>query len=306
MKVLKVKSSIRLDLFQKLFPALEIHIWGGLGSQLFGLLAVEEVKNLSPLRKIKIVFHSSGVSHRRPDVIELIPKGMEISVLDDFMENENQIDMHRGTDFKRGLISSIFKNITRRSKLVVSLDKVGGKPKFWTIQVRGHYRMMHVNFKSLDSIYRRIKDEKLRISDLPAQETNAIHFRIGDLVGLKGIVNPNDLLQVAEKVQKQNQLPFSILSDSRLEASHYLSSLKINPIHDFLSAWDTIRLGHESSVFIGTLSKISYWIVMLRVLSFPEKSNFLPHSAALEMRQYFKFYGIEANIEPYDFTLVEM
>lgn len=299
-----VQSSLK-----RFFPPIQIHVWGGLGSQLFSLLALEEAQSHYPFRRFRIVFHSSGVTERKPDLLELIPQGVEISIVSDFIENPDSVIYQQtkslSFSLERLYIKELVKELVKKFRLVASWDDSSSEPVFWTMQVRGHYRMLKVSSESLNRVFDRIKDSKLENDTEISTSINAIHFRIGDLVGLKGIINPKNLNIIAEKIQNENNLEFRILSDSGEIASSYLSKIRTFSSNTTLNTWETIEMGYRSEIFVGTLSKISYWIVILRVLGYPEKYSYLPRSTAEEISSFFKHYGIEARIVPYDFTLIE-
>jgi hypothetical protein len=297
------KISVKYRL-RKVLPSMQIHVWGGLGSQLFALLAIEEIQNRFSFRNVKVVFHSSGITARFPDLVDLIPPKICTKFVDDFIYGGDSPTFLGLTGSKLGSKNSVFKALARRLRIIVTWDEPDSSPKFWTLQVRGHYRMMRVSLSSLEGVFLRISTLKLNSCPSKTITANAIHFRIGDLVGLKGIINPDDLLVVAKEIQIRNRLKFTVLSDSGQAAAIYLSNLDLNPTNHALGTWETIRLGFDSDSFIGTFSKISYWIVILRVLENSQKANFLPEPVAEEIRNFFAHYGITANIKGYRYSLV--
>lgn len=293
------------NLLKRILPPMQIHIWGGLGSQLFALLALDEVQNRFPSRKFRVVFHSGGVTERKPDLLELIPQGVEISFVSDFIESSEGYT-HQQTKNPNSSLAKVFvRDLITKFKLVTSWDNSSSEPTFWTIQIRGHYRMIRVSSDSLNRVFDRIFDSKFSTETENCLSVNSIHFRIGDLVGLKGIIDPEILVNVAETIQYENNLKFRILSDSEDIASHYLSKIETVSSNKSLGTWETIEIGYKSEIFLGTLSKISYWIVILRVLGRPEMLSYLPKSSAEEILTFFRHYRIQAKIEPYDYALIE-
>jgi len=73
-----------------LLPRIKIHVWGGLGSQLHAWYLAEALMVKHPGRKIKLVFHSSGVTRRTPEICQVLAEFKYIFV-DDFKENTNNI-----------------------------------------------------------------------------------------------------------------------------------------------------------------------------------------------------------------------
>lgn len=299
MSILSVKYYLR-----KILPSIQIHVWGGLGSQLFALLAIEEINNRFSCRKVKVVFHSSGITARFPDLVDLIPPNIRTKFVNDFIYGGDSPSFLGLTGSKIDSKKSFLKLLARRLGIIVTWDAPDSSPKFWTLQIRGHYRMMRVSLSSLEGVFLKISTLKLNSFASKTTTNNAIHFRIGDLVGLKGIVNPDDLLAVAKEIQIRNQLKFTVLSDSGQAASMYLSNLDLDLSNHILGTWESIRLGFDSDSFIGTFSKISYWIVILRVLDDSNKANFLPEPAAKEICNFFAHYGITANIVGYRYSLI--
>ena len=59
-------------------------MWGGLGSQLFGVSLVHSLKKRFPNRSIITVLHSSGVTRRDPEIIKLFPE-LDFVISDDFI-----------------------------------------------------------------------------------------------------------------------------------------------------------------------------------------------------------------------------
>jgi hypothetical protein len=280
-------------------------VWGGLGSQLFALLALEEAQSRYWFRRFRIVFHSSGVTERRPDLIGLLPQGLDIAILNDFSVS-SEFDSERPIASICG--SSIRSHVVRllqRMRLVASWDDASSQPAFWTLQIRGHYRMLRVTPDSMNRVFKRILDDKLEIRSPHFDSMNAMHFRIGDLVGLKGIIDPKSLIGVAKSIQNRNKLKFQILSDSAEIASDYMSDIDLYYSDGNLGTWETVEVGYKSEVFVGTLSKISYWIVILRALGRPGMLSYLPRTSAEEITDYLAHYKIMARIIPYDYALFE-
>ena len=299
-------SESSLSVFLKrIFPPMQIHVWGGLGSQLFALIALEEARSRFRLRGFRIVFHSGGVTKREPDLIELISQDVEISIINDFLPSPETVSVQKIVCSWRSITQPMLKKISHKLKFVVSWEDSSSEPSFWTMQIRGHYRFLKTSIDSLVCVSDRIFNSKFNGNSGEISSSNAVHFRIGDLVGLKGIIDPSSLESVMYEIQARNRLKFQVLSDSEEIASSYLSKVEICPSLKGLNTWETIEIGYKSEVFVGTLSKISYWIVILRVLGRPEMYSYLPSTATEEITSFFRDLKISAKIRPYSYGLIE-
>lgn len=299
-------SESSLSVFVKrILPPMQIHVWGGLGSQLFALIALEEARSRFRLRSFRIVFHTGGVTKREPDLIELIPEDVEISIINDFLPSLETVSVQKIVGSWRSIMQPMLKKISHKLKFVVSWEDFSRGPSFWTVQIRGHYRFLKISLDSLVCVSDRIFNSKFNGDSGGISSSNAIHFRIGDLIGLKGIIDPDSLESVMYEIQARNHLKFQVLSDSEEIASTYLSKVEIFPSAEGLNTWETIEIGYNSEVFVGTLSKVSYWIVILRVLGRPEMYSYLPSTATEEITSFFRNLNISAKIRPYSYGLIE-
>jgi hypothetical protein len=63
---------------------LRVHCWGGLGSQLYALSTVHDLKLKYPKRRIKLVLHTSGVTKRLSELDFIHNIDFEIVQINDF------------------------------------------------------------------------------------------------------------------------------------------------------------------------------------------------------------------------------
>ena len=56
-----------------MLPAIKIHIWGGLGSQLYALALKIDLQKKFKTRKVVLVFHNSGVTRRDAELGSAFP-----------------------------------------------------------------------------------------------------------------------------------------------------------------------------------------------------------------------------------------
>jgi hypothetical protein len=98
-------------------------------------------------------------------------------------------------------------------------------------------------------------------------EVLAIQYRLGDLLNLpdKGFVDPKLLIDITNSIAGKSNISKTILlTDSPAEATQLLDTGKRNWKVANLSPISTIKICVESSEFIGTNSKISFWISVFR------------------------------------------
>ena len=137
------------------WPSLEVHCWGGLGSQLYALALYLRLSELYPRRQIEIVFHTGGVTQRSSDLEFLFPKAR---VIQDFstkiyMEKNGAVMLPSsiGTQLriylKRALLALGFLASLNNEKDFHSL-----KP--WVIAIRGHYSDLRIAPAVVREIYK--------------------------------------------------------------------------------------------------------------------------------------------------------
>ena len=119
--------------------------------------------------------------------------------------------------------------------------------------VRGSYNLLptkeFISFLIKKLNYR---VEKLSVSDV------IVHYRLGDLMTLvtKSPINEEILFQQLNSAMKS------------LKSSMDISSRYATPM-------DVLKMGSASKVFLGTNSKISMWVVFIRINQ-GLKNNYLP------------------------------
>jgi hypothetical protein len=247
---------------------LRVHSWGGLGSQLHALAIVFEIQNIYPRRKIKIIHHTSGVSRREFELKSILPRDILVKQIDDFIpKNESSIteNYRKGRKF-RNFIKDLL------DKLLISSnpdrDNNLRRIRFWTFEIRGHYSRIPINIEFLDYLTKNLQTNSLEQNEL--ENTLTIHYRLGDLLTLaeKTYVPSINLLKVIEDIYHVNIVNrILIFSDSIEVARGKLKELdKLTDKIDYSNAptLTVINISLMSRYFIGTNSKVSFWIEVLR------------------------------------------
>jgi hypothetical protein len=258
------------------FPPMKIHVWGGLGSQLFGVSLAHNLKARFPRRSLQIVLHSSGVTRREPEITQLFPELTFVNV-DDFSDRSS----HDSGSRKRSL-AFFSTQIVRKILLFLGLlAEENTEQRFparrWTVSIRGHYFHRGISPAFLDMLSFRL--ENLVGVDLKElQNEITLHYRLGDLLELsnKNFVEPLRVISVLTELRNTSQV--YVFSDSPDIAISLLEPVvkpwKLKPMR--LPTVETIYAALQGSVFVGTSSKISYWIVLLRLNFSKDSTNYLP------------------------------
>ncbi len=257
--------------------AIEVHCWGGLGSQLFALALICDLELRFPTRNSILILHSGGVTKRTPEIAAL-PFAKNFMVVDDF----SPFSKSKGVTSQKILIRPLLRKIAEYSGFVASAntDREYRKIRPWVKQIRGHYSRRTIPAEFLINL-QSFLDTRI---DGTASDLNGmtIHYRLGDLLSLaeKAPVNEYRLATEIIRVQKSCPGEIRLFSDSPQKASSLL--LRHGIICDItkshLESLDVINSGRVSNYFVGTSSKISYWIICLRQLSGNHLKSSMPAS----------------------------
>ena len=243
----------------------EVHCWGGFGSQLFAVALIYDLKLRFPNRHYGLVLHSSGVTKRVPEITNL-PFSIEFRVVDDFSAGG-----------KSGTLSkprNIFKSISRRLALSTGVlasadnDREYQNIKSWAKQIRGHYSRRSISHEFLIDLEAGLNSQAWK--DSPSLGNLTVHYRLGDLLSLaeKSPIDDFRLAKEIARVQENQPGKITLFSDSPNVALELLGRYGIDSdiTHSNLKTLDVLNVARQSNYFIGTSSKISYWIICLRKL----------------------------------------
>ncbi len=268
--------------FDAILPRIQIHCWGGLGSQLYAVVLRLELQDRYPTRKFEIVCHDNGVTQRKSEISTFFP-GSVISIQD-----YTHSDKSDGEVFSSGVndvkldSKSLLVKLLRGLSIILDGDQVSGLPRIrsWTLQVRGHYSERMLDETALLQVRNMLRTASK--DELPSSNNERlfVHYRLGDLLTLKdkSPISINRLLPVIEDLHRRLGLEIELFSDSPNKAVELLSprDFHVNVAQDF-TAIDTLRSLINSKYFIGTNSKISVWAVILNSHACPRVESFLPY-----------------------------
>jgi hypothetical protein len=257
------------------YPPLQIHVWGGLGSQLFAVAATFEISKRFPNRELILVIHSSGVTKRKPEIYELFPQFKYLEV-DDFTTRETHDSQVRYFSL-RSMYRALLRNVAIFTGLLAE-ENNGRYRKVhkWTLSVRGHYFHRSVDKDFLMLLGKRLA-EVAGINIKEFQQKTVLHYRLGDLLVLKNKSNidPKRIVNVISGLTDKSEV--TVFSDSPEKATSLLkaASLGANIVTEDFSSANAIWAASHAKTFIGTSSKISYWIYLLRLFHDKHSRNFM-------------------------------
>jgi hypothetical protein len=250
---------------------MRIHCWGGLGSQLFAVAMAYRCQELFPSRQIRVVLHTGGVTYREPEILELFPE-IRYSQVNDYLppavnNKFEKVTAHQQVfpKFQLGFLLKLLKKF----RLVVSADNLElyEKVRFWTISLRGHYSYVPVREDFLIVLNSRLTQEENLESD-PNRTICGIHYRLGDLVGLDS-KQPTSLAALVQEHKRvcssMNFNTTKVFTDSPElvnSFSHSFENMRMEvPVATTVATMSELL---DTHYFIGTSSKVSFWVAALR------------------------------------------
>lgn len=267
-------------------PPVRIHSWGGLGSQLFAIAIAEDFKYVFPNRSIRIVLHTGGVTRRIPEVVELFPE-YAYEYEEDFHPTK-KVELE-SKDSDRHILRNSFKKILTAAGFLAQCDDDHATKRLrpWVLSIRGHYSYRTINstfIYRLAARFESINDSKFYY----LSNSCIVHYRLGDLLVIndKNPISTQSIVSEYLKVQKELEIEdLIVFSDSPSEARSRFSSFLSG---EFLVLDSRTSLVIANAIrakyFIGTSSKVSFWIAGLRDVVY-QRSSSLPSE---NLNQYIK------------------
>jgi hypothetical protein len=239
---------------------------------------LEEFKGI----KSHLVLHSSGVTMRKPE-LELYWPEIPILKVDDFAFKEEESHS--------SFISTKFSKLKRTPR--IALSKIGliaycntdsefKRIRPYVKQFRGHYS----NRSITPRVVRTLSDTSAKHSGALISDSNfysrfiTLHYRLGDLLTLNS-KKPLSSERVSQLLRDlagvENIEGVNISSDSpdlvmEKVVNRDLSACKLIAGDSF----QTIQHMQEGYIFIGTNSKISLWVTLIRIHFQHHKTSWMP------------------------------
>lgn len=275
------------------FCRISVHCWGGLGSQLFAWAFAEQLHIKYPKKTIQIVFHTSGVTKRLPELGFLNSK-FELIYRNDYSDNFTTSTSARNRKFNLKLI---FKKALDYLRIINSSDRFTSISQImpWTISVRGHYSNIHIPKAIIEQMKSEInKNYGSLIKINPeASYTLGIHYRLGDLLRLenKSFMSPQAIGTTITSVLTSKKISKTVVySDTIDESKSYLQGY-VPKGTEFIDSriWETLLALSANKYFIGSNSKISIWIILLQQSHALNFQSWIPKSMSKNINN--QFYG---------------
>lgn len=280
---------------------IRVHSWGGLGSQLFACLVARRLSGKFPKKRIVVVFHSAGVTYRGIEVGQNLTSSFEVQFIDDF-KSQDEEKLH---ETKRVVVSV-------RKILLVALERFGflvrlnDEQDFTSVtsrvlEVRGHYSHIRLDMHEILWI-----SESLGLIGRGGESLGgpsaALHLRLGDLLTLKSKTHIS-AERVADVLRNFRDLTsLCVYSDSNPEVVLPLLQIISSEISLEVFNTDTVTVMYRclrARVFIGTNSKISIWIAVLRLSQGLGELTLLPREVASQAREMVNLMNLSQSLIEY-------
>jgi hypothetical protein len=253
---------------ERVVMKLRVHSWGGLGSQLFALSLLFELKKRFPSREMILIHHTSGVSRRLFELDSILDPSIKIKTIDDYKLSSNKYSKTNHKKQVKTFLKKKIKSVLEEIRLSINYDQNNDfkSIKPWTIMIRGHYSDSLIGKDFYSYCIKKFKDTKQNTTS----NSLIIHYRLGDLIDLPGksIIPPENLIEKVKLILKNEEFrKIIIYSDSIDEAQNTLSPIKklISEVeYSSEPTIEVIRNSINAKYFVGTNSKVSIWIIKFR------------------------------------------
>ena len=267
---------------------LQIHCWGGLGSQMYAWALFERLQVKFPNKKFKLVFHTGGVTKRLPDLESLFAKNKK-DFVQDFESSDNSIS---GKSQNKKLRSTIKKSFTRAIKQVLISTGFAASAnnetefsslKPWVISVRGHYSELRIDLETIILMKTRAENSgsNFRFNVKQNTDLDVLHYRLGDLLSLaeKSPIDTKRITNAIQKAKAGRTRDLWVLSDTPSQAVELLQredqEIRVKLDDGSLDAWQSLMAMSNANIFIGTSSKLSIWAIIFRALLLDEAPSYI-------------------------------
>lgn len=284
---------------RSILPPVKIHAWGGLGSQLFAVALAHDLSQKFRRRGLQVVLHTGGVTRRVPEILDLFPS-IQYRFHDDFKIGVHKVSGGKETSGWNSIILLKIKRLLIRCHFVAlcNNDEETLRVRPWTVAIRGHYSYRRIG---KDFLY--MLRDSLPMNTLSESQLSvcSIHYRLGDLLSVEGKspISAEDIRLEYFRVNETKKFSQTfVYSDSSIEAKLRISNFVAQNLYTpEVKTLTVIVNSIQSSYFIGTSSKISFWIASVRAICFGKESS-LPKK---NLSQYIGLFQDQINLVfPYE------
>lgn len=257
-------SSDTMDtVFKIISPKLKIHCWGGLGSQLQALSFYIMVKDKWPDRELELVLHSSGITKRESE-INFLNSQINIKSVEDFTSNHIRSTRNSFKMRFLKLNKEQIRSFLNFCKLVITDDNNVMSIMPWTTDIRCTYSKINLSSELIKSLGFLLKFDP----EQAKKDIIGVHYRAGDLLMLKteSLIPLKIILNQIENLNIDQTKPKKVVfySDSDLELLDFKTSSNLKLEFKRTDTLGTILELARANVFIGTNSKVSLWVAILK------------------------------------------
>jgi len=224
-----------------------------------------------PNREIILIFHTSGVTER-PLELNLNFPSIIVQQVHDFNLNVSSEPRGNHLQIIRSICIRIFKTALKVLGFII-FDDGDSRVKSWTLQIRSHYSQEEI---PKETFLRFLEILKIQIGEFKNDEPKlpAIQYRLGDLVSIadKSPISPDrfsPFLNGLDAVKVFTDSP-ELVEDLFQE----IPNLEICAVN--AEPWETILICAQRGEFLGTNSKLSIWIAVIRAICTPELNTWMP------------------------------
>jgi hypothetical protein len=229
-----------------------------------------------PGKSLTLVLHTGGVTRRSPEICDLFPE-YEYREVDDFFSQGHVSSKKIKKNFVPNLKTTFRHLLLLTGLLAEENDDRSRKVRPWTMSARGHYFHKKVSSDFLNLLYSRLESQYRSLIG-ENQSIDVLHYRLGDLMDLveKKPIEPSQIVNALINIKHNEEI--TVFSDSPGIAVELLSNatIKTRFVGSSLSASEILFVSANAKLFIGTSSKISYWIVILRNSVISNSVNYIP------------------------------
>lgn len=254
-----------------------IHSWGGLGSQLYALALSIDLETKVLHRKYIFINHTSGTSKRLPEILFYT---RNIKLIDDYVINEQH---NKAKSQANHNIKKFIKKLITSTGFYAECnsDKDFQLVKPWVTVIRGHYSHRQVSMKSITHIFQEIQNSYSSSHVSNQERKMSFHYRLGDLevISEKSPIRFDSIQRkISEIISIYDYQILNLYSDTPVLALQRLnnSDLKVSIKYEDKSTLETIYECVMSETFVGTNSKISFWVAIFRSKFKTKGSTYLP------------------------------
>lgn len=225
-------------------------------------------------RRITILLHTGGVTRRIPEVVDLFPEIL-FEYADDFSKPGIGGDARVRT--LRSRLSPYLKRFFSQFGLMQSCDDDASfkRVRFWTRSIRGHYSYRTISQEFLEILSCRLQAASQRNEG--RDEVCSVHYRLGDLLHLenKHPIAPYLILKEIDRLSKIFHFSaIEIYSDSPSRALKLLDPQGGQNMSALdLDTLTVLNRAIQTEYFLGTSSKVSFWIAGIRSVVFNKQSS---------------------------------